>query len=61
MAHHEHEHNHGHDHGHHAHGDGHHEEKKGFWFTVVNDDGAGGFAVLWTIIALCCILWLVTH
>lgn len=51
-----HEHNHGHDHGH-----GHHEERKGFWSTLVNDDAAGGFAVIWTIIAICCILWLVSH
>lgn len=63
------EHNHGHDahhgnhghHGHHDHGHGHHEEPKGFFYSLSNNDAAGGFVVVYTILALCAILWLVTH
>ena len=64
MENHENQHAHGHDHGHHhAHGHhGHdHKEDSGFFYSLSNNDAAGGFVIIYTLIALACIIWLVTH
>ena len=49
------EHHHGHDHGHD------HDEKKGFFYSLSNNDGAGGFVIVYTLIMVGCILWMLTH